>query len=624
MAAVAVLVGLFLVWQFDRFGGPETESGDAARTGDGAKAASEGAPEIRLEGAPGASDEARTPPAPDVDEARASAEPERGPASPPPPGEEIPYRIVDWGGDPSVGSLRVLVTDESGHPKDGAVLQLYGFESGQARQTHEVALEADGMAEVQDLEPGRRALWIQLADLRRMTIVEVKGGSLTEVVFALPAGATLTGVVRHAEKGPLPRIQIQLKRHDGPWRDGFFTATDENGRYRIEGILPGTYPVSLTGDAIGYHPRPRAEVTILGGETITRDFVLGRAPLEGVVRETGSGRALSGVRITLQDPLYVTATSDAEGSYRFLDVPAGEYTLAVSKDGYGFRFVKTGPVDPDATLVLDIELEPAAVLHAEIRDTAGNPVLGEVVISIRPAGDGGGTSLSTNLPTDDRGVLHYRRIVPGTYRLGVQADGYEALEQEAVVTAGETTLRFELTPLPLPPEAEGRASLEGVIRDAVTGAPIPGVRIQCQRPIWRDGSSDATGAYRLADLPPGSYLIMLSKDGYGIEFIRGVEVPAVADDGRDFTLQPAAVLHLRLTGRDGRPVTGDLTLVLDPREEGGTNLGTGITADIDGIATYRQILPGTYEIVVTAEGAGRASVEAEIRLGENTVDLRME
>jgi len=42
----------------------------------------------------------------------------------------------------------------------------------------------------------------------------------------------------------------------------------------------------------------------------------------------------------------------------------------------------------------------------------------------------------------------------------------------------------------------------------------------------------------------------------------------------------------------------------------------------NGLATYSRIVPGEYSLSVGREGAGRASVETEVRAGRNTIDLQ--
>jgi hypothetical protein len=59
------------------------------------------------------------------------------------------------------------------------------------------------------------------------------------------------------------------------------------------------------------------------------------------------------------------------------------------------------------------------------------------------------------------------------------------------------------------------------------------------------------------------------------------------------------------------------------REGEGTRLGTSVTADEEGHATYRQIVPGSYELQIKMQERGECTVEVEIKPGENTVEVRL-
>ncbi|GAH77473.1 unnamed protein product [marine sediment metagenome] len=62
-----------------------------------------------------------------------------------------------------------------------------------------------------------------------------------------------------------------------------------------------------------------------------------------------------------------------------------------------------------------------------------------------------------------------------------------------------------------PPPPPGAATLYGIVTDAETGEPIPGVLV-----TLNGGSTytDSTGAYTFADIAPGEYVLEFSKEGY--------------------------------------------------------------------------------------------------------------
>jgi hypothetical protein len=70
-------------------------------------------------------------------------------------------------------------------------------------------------------------------------------------------------------------------------------------------------------------------------------------------------------------------------------------------------------------------------------------------------------------------------------------------------------------------------------------------------------------------------------------------------------------------------VTGIITLVVVSHADK-SGIETGLRVDADGHAVYRQILPGSYDLLVSQPGVGEAKVAVEISPGENTVRVRLE
>jgi hypothetical protein len=136
---------------------------------------------------------------------------------------------------------------------------------------------------------------------------------------------TLLGTVAHAgehrtivlERNGVERTRIQL---------------DANSRYTIPGLLPGAYIVRLDGTAV------EQSVEVVSGQ---REVVLNleaaapesgrsRSQISGMVRG-GSGAVISLVRAGDGQEWVTMARSD--GSYRFVDLPPGTYSLRVNPDG---------------------------------------------------------------------------------------------------------------------------------------------------------------------------------------------------------------------------------------------------------------------------------------------------
>jgi hypothetical protein len=326
-------------------------------------------------------------------------------------------------------------------------------------------------------------------------------------------------------------------------------------------------------------------------------------------------------------PAFASTTTDADGVYRFSDVTGTTARLFVSRDGWESRFVNTGPFSPDAPLAFDVDLRAASVLVVTITDENGRPFVGEVMLSIN---GGGGSNLTTNLFTDAGGMLRYAKIAAGDYDISVWAKAGAPTGQAKHVTvqAGENPIAFTVTSPPRAATSNGGNVLRGSVCDAATGQPIAGVAVRLQRPTNKSGATDASGTFEIADAGAGPVEVYFSVDGYRIKWVRGLTLVAGTPLVVDEKLTPAATLHLRVKDGQGRPVVGNLILGIgakDPKAgEGLTRVGTSVTADDAGVATYRQIVPGSYKLRVKSDdGDTTTEIEAEVRTGENTVDVTL-
>jgi protocatechuate 3,4-dioxygenase beta subunit len=278
-----------------------------------------------------------------------------------------------------------------------------------------------------------------------------------------------------------------------------------------------------------------------------------------------------------------------------------------------------------------VDLRAASVLVVTVTDENGRPFVGEVLLSINGAG---GSSLSTNLFTDAGGMSRYAKIAAGDYDISIWAKTSDPVGQSknaqpkhVTVQAGENPIAFTVTRPAGAAASNSGDVLRGSVCDAATGKPIAGVAVHLQRPTNKSGATDASGAFEIADAGVGPVEVYFSVDGYGIKWARGLTLVAGTPLVVNEKLTPAATLRLRVKDAQGRPVVGNLFLGIgakDPKAaEGLTRVGTSVTADDAGVATYRQIVPGSYTLRVKCGDGDMTQVEADVRAGENTVDVTL-
>ena len=192
------------------------------------------------------------------------------------------------------------------------------------------------------------------------------------------------------------------------------------------------------------------------------------AVVVGQVIDGISGEPIPEAIVTLNLPAFLPtlpttprgrAMADADGRFFFTDLPAGEYYLGASRDGYitgqyGQRRVSSrGELLPlkEGERRTDVVLRvwKYAVIGGTVIDEAGEPVVGVAVRALVRDVVAGHTRFGTdsyNVPstlTDDRGAFRLSRVQPGTY--AVVAPSMHTTVPLAVMNSWDAnTLRLEL------------------------------------------------------------------------------------------------------------------------------------------------------------------------------------
>lgn len=195
-------------------------------------------------------------------------------------------------------------------------------------------------------------------------------------------------------------------------------------------------------------------------------------------------------------------------------------------------------------------------------------------------------------------------------------DGHKPARQRVGIAPGETAAYFKLEPIS---DVAGDTALRGVVRDTTTGLAVAGaaLRVDGVTPV---AVTKGDGKCRIRH-PWQTCSLFVLKDGYGTTILRDVAVESGAWRALDIGLEPAAVLEVRLTDRDGDPIEGEVSLgiaSLDPDQP--FRLGTKAGPAKEGQLTYRQLLPGRYRLAFTVP-AGRAGAEAVVPAGAGALEV---
>jgi hypothetical protein len=146
-----------------------------------------------------------------------------------------------------------------------------------------------------------------------------------------------------------------------------------------------------------------------------------------VTSNTGGPLRRAEVRATSESGLTRMATTDSEGRYLVRDLPAGTFTVHVSKTGFvPLYFGQRRPFERRATIRLeqggradaDVRLLRAGAIAGRIYDATGEPVLGARVQALRRRmvqGQPGLQAVGAGDMTDDTGAYRLYGLPPGDY-----------------------------------------------------------------------------------------------------------------------------------------------------------------------------------------------------------------
>jgi thermitase len=151
--------------------------------------------------------------------------------------------------------------------------------------------------------------------------------------------------------------------------------------------------------------------------------------------------------------------------------------------------------------------------------------------------------------------------------------------------------------------------IAGQVTDAKDGSAISGVEVSDGT---RTALTDATGTYTIDDVPPGSYQVVASKEGYKtssltIDVLSGTT--AVANFSLSQIIVPGSITGSVTDAKDGSPIVG--AVVSD-----GTRTAT---TDASGKYTIADVPPGSYEVTASKEGYQSSTSSVTVVSGASSV-----
>ncbi len=453
-------------------------------------------------------------------------------------------RVVDARGN-AVGAARVSVrlseAIREGHVRSGEL-------------SAAVDAGADGRFELQVI-PGDVEL--DAVDGARAGYAYLPGvfpGTVRDVEIALEPGVTVSGIVREPGGAPVSGARVDaFTLTDTNARDSAEATSDSGGRFSFDSVRSGRVIVEARlsphapSKPFHFELAPGAEqhdieLVLQPAQAVTGTVVdaAGKPVADAVVKAKRVGSWMAPQR---------TRTGE-DGAFEIPELDRGKYAITASKQGFGWQRVRD--VRPPAT-GLRLVLHENGGIRGTVTGGDGAPVASfgvRIEQFVAADSDVRRRPGTTTQFLSDNGRFEIPDLAPGRYDLAVTADGFAPGRVAVEVPSGA----FGDGSVAL----AGGADVTGGVTDAATGAAIAGASVSMPRGSASTAYTGADGAFRLANVAPGTHTLVVAHPDY--EPMRRGGVAAGA---------PVAV---ELTPRDGaddddRQVEG-IGIVIEDRKAG--------------------------------------------------------
>ena len=402
----------------------------------------------------------------------------------------------------------------------GAVVELEDEVDGE--HSYQATTDAEGGFRIASVADGRyqlRASKIGLAPAELDGGLEVAGAAVEDVELRLLAGAMIEGELLGLSFEEVAQVRVEARQRGGRRHRG--TVAHEGG-YRVTDLSPGDWQVQVRAWLEGGSRQAQERVVVepdVG--RVWRDLEFGQGvALDGQVLHRS--QPLDGTKVRLRGfdiAVDRSVVTDLDGRFRMADLKSGSYRLELADSRRRLVHNQDLALHQDTELTIEIA---TASLSGTVVSAASGEGLGNALILLKQL-LGGQTEEGSlfSVGSEAEGSFRFDSLTAGSYRLTVQRDGFQPIEQtlELAAGAGYDGLRLELE------ATEGldvAARLgNGTVPRTLTIAAFDGGG----RQIFSETRVLVPDDYtRFATLPPGSWSLLASAPG-GATLRTTVEIP---------------------------------------------------------------------------------------------------
>jgi hypothetical protein len=429
-------------------------------------------------------------------------------------------------------SIAGVVRGPGGAPIEGATVAVVGADA----EARTAATGPDGSYLVSGVRSGTHTVSAGIDGLGSASqsgLTVADGEAKAGVDLVLLAGAGLTGVVRDGVGAPVPGAAVTVADPPGVRH----AVTGPDGIYSVGSLGAGSRRVVVS--AAG-HVESSLDVDVAAGVVTTRDIsLIDLGSISGTVRLPDDSPVPSlSLRLVDSDGQPVaTARTDAAGAYRFGDLEAGTYVVAV-QGNLGQQTVTLANGDG---AVQDFVVG-VGVLQGRVVDGLGAP-LPFAELQVSPVGPADARPVTNLAGPDGRFSIVVR---PGSYEL-VSTD-----RRAPFASTGAVNVALAST-VDVGDLAATGVSWRVRVTSSATGRPaVPGAAVALEaNGATITGRTDADGVLALAGVPEGPYSLLVRSDGLA-STRRDITVTA-PDTTSDVDLGVGHVASGQVLDGDGNP-----------------------------------------------------------------------
>ncbi|HOU24496.1 MAG TPA: carboxypeptidase-like regulatory domain-containing protein, partial [Anaerolineae bacterium] len=516
-----------------------------------------------------------------------------------------PYTwIVTWGGQ--IGGRVITPPDFDLTAGD------YGVTAVDATNAiYHGALNAQGNYRIEGLVDGIYTLRFAASTLvpARVTGIQVREGQITHAPDLMAvAGGAIAGTVRQSDTSA-PLVGVHVWVSDGS-DESHEATSDEQGHYRLDGILPGIR--SVTAAAADHVTQVITDVNVVANAvTADVDLTLATgATLQGVISAQGALVNKVVVSLLKDDKRVGLGISDSAGEYRIAGLTGGAYTVEVASTTYPV-FTDTITLVAGQTLFYNVTLTPTALISGVVRTTAGRPLENVLFDLRRPDG-----TINYGL-TDENGWFGFSRLYTGTHLLMLD-DGSHRREVNIADIPASLDVSLTIT----------GGSMRGRLLAAEGSTPISAalVSLAGYQQVALITMSQEDGTFAFSPISPGVYTLTFSSAQAWFPVLSDVTVTEGQQTDLGDIRAGSATLNLTFYDRAASQFIASGGVVLLGRPDLPQPLAEGrvITVGTSGAVSISGLTPGVYRL--SSVFAGKATHQALVTVhgGVNTLQTDLD